>query len=209
VLEQHSERHRLVREALELCDLDERDDVYLCAELHALGMPQGEPARRTANWVTRLHAYERFWGESGRAPRENSRDKSTLPDVERRLGEWARYQRRFEPDLTAFQRARLDVSPAFEWDPWASNWERQLYRCRQQLAVLGSLPTLNGADPAEFRLARWLARALKQMQYGLLSEEREVSLTRLLKRSRRTGATIAGGAWRPHARNAESSTYTA
>src|SRR5690606_11133766 len=126
------------------------------------------------------------------------------PVGERRLGEWARYQRRFEADLTGYQRARLCVSPAFEWDPWEANWERQLDGCRQYFAREGRLPILTGTDPAEFRLARWLARALRQRQNGRLDSQRSKALAELLHSSRVSAARRGGGARRPHQQNTES-----
>ena len=43
---------------------------------------------RTSKWIASLHQHEQFWRVHGRAPRERTRDLSTLPAVERRLGEW-------------------------------------------------------------------------------------------------------------------------
>ncbi len=89
----------------------------------------------------------------GRAPRENTRARTTLGDEERRLGEWARYQRRFEDQLNAYQRARLDVSPAFDWDPLESVWRTNLAACVTFVKDMGDLPRLNGEDAREFALA--------------------------------------------------------
>jgi len=171
---------RTMQDAFDICPGLPRDDAHYRAELHALGLTANSAPKRAANWITRLHAYEHFWARSGRTPRENTRDRSALPASERRLGEWARYQRRFEFDLSQYQRARLDVSPAFDWDPWAANWERQLSACRDHLTRSGRLPLHDDGDVDEFRLARWLGRALKQMRSGRLPSDREDSLAALL-----------------------------
>lgn len=92
---------------------------------------QAAAPRRVANWMQALHRYERHWGENGRSPRENTRARDTLPADERRLGEWARYQRRFEDQLNGYQHARLDVSPAFEWDPLETSGRRGSRRARR------------------------------------------------------------------------------
>ncbi|WP_194383330.1 hypothetical protein [Microbacterium luteum] len=110
-------------------------------------------SRRAAKWIETLHRYEDHWRMLGRAPRENTRARTTLGDEERRLGEWARYQRRFEDQLNAYQRARLDVSPAFDWDPLESVWRTNLAACVTFVKDMGDLPRLNGEDAREFALA--------------------------------------------------------
>lgn len=144
---------------------------------------QPEPTdrhRRAENWVAALHRYEAFWRIHARAPRENTRDRSVLPGEERRLAEWARYQRQFEDRLSVYQRVRLTVSPAFDWDPQDAAWQANWDRCARHLAITGSLPRLNGKDRAEFTLARWLGRQLRQYQTGTLLETRRALLARLL-----------------------------
>ncbi len=141
--------------------------------------------RRAANWISSLHAYEDHWRDLGRAPRENTRARTTLTDEERHLGEWARYQRRFEGGLNAYQRARLDVSPAFEWDPLERGWYQRFQECERFLAVHGALPRLHAANPSEFVLARWLGRQLSRLQGGRLESNRAEELHRLLNRARR------------------------
>lgn len=137
--------------------------------------------RRAANWICVLHRYEVHWHRIGHAPREKTRARETLDDEERRLGEWGRCQRRFEDQLNAYQRARLDVSPAFEWDPWEHVWRANLAACAAFLRDTGSLPRLNGADDAEFALARWLGRQLRRLQTGRLEAERAHALHRLIR----------------------------
>ncbi len=110
--------------------------------------------RRTANWISSLHAYEDHWRDLGRAPRENTRARETLTDEERHLGEWARYQRRFEGGLNAYQRARLDVSPAFEWDPLDRVWNERFEACERFVTAHRKLPRLHAADRTEGTAAR-------------------------------------------------------
>lgn len=140
-------------------------------------------APRARNWVVTLHRYEDFWRAWSRTPRENTRERDRLPVAERRLGEWARYQRRFEDGLSLYQRIRCDVSPAFVWDlqehAWHTNWDR----CSRLLEDSGRLPYLNSTDRDEFSLARWLGRQLRQNQSGTLPEQRLKSLNELLGRA--------------------------
>lgn len=143
------------------------------------GAPVGP--KRAVKWITTLHRYESHWRVAGRTPRENTRARTTLTDEERRLGEWARYQRRFEDQLNAYQRARLDVSPAFEWDPLERVWRTRFIACVQFVEATGTLPRLRADDGAEFVLARWLGRQLHRLQTGALEQQRATDLHRLLR----------------------------
>ena len=136
--------------------------------------------RRSANWAGALHRYEEFWRANEHPPRENTRKRSSLPGHERRLGEWARHQRRFDDRLTAYQRIRLDVSPAFEWDPHESRWRINLAASIQHVQTNGRLPRLTSADPAEFALGRWLGRQLRQLKSRTLSRDRAAHISALL-----------------------------
>lgn len=107
-------------------------------------------------------------------------------DEERHLGEWARYQRRFEGGLNAYQRARLDVSPAFEWDPLDRAWNERFEECERFVAAHRTLPRLHAADRAEFVLARWLGRQLLRLRNGRLERARTQKLLRLIREARRT-----------------------
>jgi hypothetical protein len=138
------------------------------------------PSKRATNWATTLRRYEQFWCDVGRSARENTKVRSTLPTSERLLGEWARYQRRFEDHLTAFQEIRLEVSPAFSWDPVDSAWNARLDACRRHVETTGRLPFLNGHNAEEFALARWLNRQLHQLQTGGQPPTRAARLTELL-----------------------------
>jgi hypothetical protein len=144
-------------------------------------------SRLATKWVRALLYYEQFWRVNGRAPRENSRSRDSVPVDERRRGEWARYQRRFVESLSPYQQVRLDVSPAFEWDPLDAQWRNQLNAC--VLFVIGQnrLPTLNSRDPEEFRAARWLARQLRASHRRTLAPDRAAALTDLLRRAQEGG----------------------
>ena len=131
-------------------------------------------------WVVKLHRYEDFWRSEGRSPRENTRDLSTLPGTERRLAQWARYQRRFEENLCRYQEIRLDISPAFRWDPHEEAWQARLDACSDHRDTTGRLPYLNSSDPVEFSHARWLGRQLRQLQRGTQPSTRAVRLAAFL-----------------------------
>lgn len=138
---------------------------------------------RAAEWVLSLHRYELFWQEHGRAPREKTSARSTLDPDERHLGEWARYQRRHRHRLNSYQLARLEVSPAFEWDPREAEWQRMFDATRGHARTHGELPRLNRDDPTEFALARWLGRQLRLLQRGALTDSRGERMHELLRRN--------------------------
>ncbi|WP_193510187.1 hypothetical protein [Cryobacterium sp. BB736] len=141
----------------------------------------GEIGVRQLKWIQKLHDYEHFTTVHGRRPRESTRAKVTLPAPERRMGEWARYQRRNRQLLRHYQVARLTQSPAFAWDPQSADWHAALQACRQYVIVNGRLPYLNSADRAEFTAARWLARQLRQLQDGTLLPDRAEELQGFLR----------------------------
>lgn len=177
--------------------LDGVSHQYALADARlAAGVSDGL-VRRTSNWVLRLHAYEQFWNEHGRAPRERTRDITTLPDDERRLGEWAGRQRRFEHGLTYYQRTRLDVSPAFDWDPWDAQWKRNIDACRRSLDETGRLPNLGSAAATEHALARWLGRQLRASRSRALEPHRRAAVVELLRAARQLHQQ-AGGQWAAH-----------
>lgn len=156
---------------------------YLDAERRLVGDldPMTETGgRRPTNWVLALRSFEAFAGAEGRTPRENTRVRGSIPAPERRLGEWARYQRRFEDGLCAYQRARLDVSPHFVWDIGESAWKHQFDACVRFRLSHRRLPALTSRDDEEFALARWLGRQLKGLQLGLLRSDRTSRIEQLL-----------------------------
>lgn len=179
--ELHARAERRLRATGPVDPISERFAASVTAVLDGDAVRQ----RRALNWITSLHAYEEHWWRVGRMPRENTRARTTLPDDERHLGEWARYQRRFEGGLNAYQRARLDVSPAFEWDLLERAWNQRLDECATFLSTAGRLPRLRAAEPSEFVLARWLGRQLLRLQCGRLETKRAVELHRLLRKARR------------------------
>ena len=144
-------------------------------------LPISGRARRAENWVAALYRYEAFWRTHAHAPRENTRDRKALPAGERRMGEWARYQRRLEDRLCLYQRIRLDLSPAFVWDPHEAAWQANWDACTRHFAVTGVLPRLNSNDQIEFALARWLARQLRHYQTGTLPKPRRALMATLLR----------------------------
>jgi hypothetical protein len=143
------------------------------AELHP------KDGRRAANWIGTLHRHEQFWRARERSPREKTRNAATLPDEERWLGEWSRYQRR-TTRLVRYQVIRLDVSPSFSWDPQQSAWIANYEACSRHKRMNGSLPRLTSADRDQFVLARWLDRQLGQLRAGALPHRRARLLRELL-----------------------------
>ena len=156
---------------------------FVEAERSLLGLPpawSAEPGARQLSWVGKLHTYEEFTRQHGRAPRENTRNREALPAEERRMGEWARYQRRRGEHLCSFQKARLEMSPAFQWDPQEAAWDAQFNACVKHATRCGRLPILNSADPVEFASARWLGRQLRQLKLGTLRLGRAERIRELL-----------------------------
>ena len=96
------------------------------------------------------------------------------------MGEWARYQRRFDEKLCRYQVIRLDVSPAFVWDPQEHLWQQNFAACVAHFRMTGRMPFLNGSDQSEFACARWLGRQLRQMQTGSLQASRATQIAELL-----------------------------
>lgn len=96
------------------------------------------------------------------------------------MGEWARYQRRFEDTRNSFQRARLDASPAFQWDPLEHAWAAHFDACVQHVLTTGRLPFLNGDDAKKFALARWLGRQAWLRKAGRLAGDRRARFDDLL-----------------------------
>lgn len=136
--------------------------------------------KRVDIWFQTLDRHETFWRSHRHRPREKTRDATTLPDDERRLGEWARYQRRFDDQLCHYQILRLDVSPSFTWDPQTEAWQANLDACIRFARITGQLPRLHSASSSEFVLARWLGRQLRQLQSGTLHPTRANAIGALL-----------------------------
>ena len=158
-----------------------------CAADHALSSGAEAsgplPGKRARNWAEALHRHEGFWRLHGRSPRENTRNRSSLPSSERHAGEWARRQRRYESSLTRYQVIRLDISPSFRWDPHEEAWQSRLDECIQHRIAPGRIPYLNLADAGEFGLARWLGRQMRLLQYGAQPASRAARLKAFLSDS--------------------------
>ena len=171
--------------ALALWQFEETIDgslEYLKAEkallaIETLVVPFG---KRPRNWVLALQRHESFWRTKGRHPRENTRNRDTLPKPESRLGGWGRYQRRFEENLSRYQIIRLDVSPSFRWDPHEEAWQKNLDACISHLMRTGRDPFHNSADLVELALARWLGRQMRQLQHGTQPPDRASRLEAFL-----------------------------
>lgn len=167
-----------------VADTDPRSARYAAAEDRITLNSDGSVPPRQRRWISQLHTYEAFWVEHGKSARENTRDRSSLPDEERRLGEWARYQRRNRAALCIYQTIRLDVSPAFEWDPQTAAWNSNIAACRRHLLTTGTLPILDASDPDQFTLARWLGRQLDLRRRHLLPPSRATQLDTLMDMSK-------------------------
>ena len=170
----------------QLTQEDERSSLYESAE-ERLTRGSGAPVpARQHRWIRQIHEYEAFWSSNGKSPRENTRDRGSLLAAERRLGQWGRYQRRFKTELCPYQRIRLDVSPAFEWDPQEAGWQRNLSACSAHLMKTGLLPILDSTNQKQFALARWLAHQLHLLQTGVIAPTRAAAIKLLLAEMRRT-----------------------
>lgn len=168
----------------------ERDEAAGRAVAYKVPIDWVGPVKLALKWATTLAAYENFWWTATphHAARENTRGRQSLPAGERNQGEWARYQRRFKAQLSTFQTERLNISPAFRWDPVESTWTEHLQECRRCFEQSGQLPILNSSDRREFTLARWLNRQLHQLRDGRLPPSRAAALNSLLEDLRSSGA---------------------
>lgn len=166
---------------------DHESALYLIAEMDVLGIKNDDlrPAVRHRTWVEKLHGYEGFADRENRNPRENTRDRASLPPTERRMGEWARYQRQRRSNLCQFQVLRLDASPVFRWHPHEDAWNAQCNALIRHIERFGQLPFLNSADQGEFALARWLHRQLQKLKDGTLSGRRNRRLHDALELAQR------------------------
>jgi hypothetical protein len=131
-------------------------------------------------WAGKMADYEEFWRQKGKAPRQKGGEATPVPKAERRLGRWARYQRRFEGRLCRFQLARLDVSPVFVWDPRQQQWDKRLKELTNFVEKRKSLPRLTYLDEEQLKLARWLGRQLAALRDGTMPEKRRGPFTELL-----------------------------
>jgi hypothetical protein len=180
----HLDLHERAVSEYELGARDAQGTSFLEAERAFLAQsdrPSNGISKRAINWTNKLYRYELFATEFDRTPREHTRNRATLPPDERRLGEWAAYQRRTQDRLARFQWIRLDLSTAFEWDPNDSKWQVRLREYRAHLESTGRQPLHNTDDPTEFRLARWLARQLHLLRLASLHPDRAIQIESLIR----------------------------
>ena len=150
---------------------------------------------RAGRWASRLLESEGHVRATGRRPRESTRDRGSLPASERRLAEWARRQRDMwgRGRLTPYQRARLEVSPAFELDRRQARWDAQLEACfRFVVRRGGRLPVMIRGDLAEFGLARWWHLQVSLLHASRLPADRAAAIGELLSAARSASARRGG-----------------
>jgi hypothetical protein len=82
--------------------------------------------------------------------------------------------------LCEYQRIRLDISPAFDWDIHEGDWQTNLDGYIGHFQSLGRRPYLNKFDPIEFERARWFGRQLLHLKNGTLSESRAIRISAIL-----------------------------
>lgn len=188
-LKLHDKAVTLWRATKQLDRQSERDEAAGRSVAYGVPVAWDGPVKLALKWARSLATYEEFWSTSNphRAPRENTRNRESLSQEERNHGEWARRQRRYRPRLSAFQIERLNVSPAFRWDPVQSTWAVRLQECQIFFEKKGRLPLLNSADPHEYHLARWLNRQFHQLRVGSLSPARAAALDAFLRHARHAG----------------------
>lgn len=143
------------------------------AERYLLGLRRRVPRRAPLNWVTRMHELEHFQMVNDRLPSRGARDSK-----ERALAAWARRQRDRD-DHTVFQRARLDVSPAFTENSHDAAWLARAARLRDVILTTGEPPRWLDSDPEQYRLREWWTRQLHQLRYGALAPHQAAIITEL------------------------------
>ena len=187
--ELHEKAVRLWRATKALDRQSERDEAAGRSVAYGVPVAWDGAAKWALKWARSLATYEAFWSTSNpnRAPRENTRNRESLSQEERNHGEWARRRRRYRIRLSAFQIERLNVSPAFRWDPVQSTWAARLQECQIFFEKKGQQPRLNSADPHEYQMARWLNRQLHKLREGSLSPARAAGLDAFLRHDRHAG----------------------
>jgi hypothetical protein len=131
-------------------------------------------------WAGKMADYEEFWRQTEKAPRQKGGKATPVPEAELRLGTWARDQRRFEGRLCRFQLARLDVSPAFVWDPRQKQWDKNLEAISDFVEKRKNLPRLISQDQDQLKLARWLGRQLAALRENTMLDNRRGPFIELL-----------------------------
>ena len=177
-------------------------DLFREAMSVACGNGEGKIAARPSRWVRVLLASEAHIRDTGQKPRENTRNMASLPASERRLAEWARRQREEWVRLTPYQRARLEVSPAFSLDRQQQRWDAQVRACFHFVVSHdGRLPALSRVNPVEYGLARWWRLQVTLMSTSRLPSSRAAAIEELLATarlvsSRNLRGAVVGGQFR-------------
>ena len=133
-----------------------------------------EPSRRVRNWVTSLLQLERFTFDEGRLPRENNRlDRGQITGEERRLTEWARYQRRTATQIQhcAYQTRRLETVPGFRWNPLSDQWRQNFDEYFRFVTRYGA-PAYRSKNAEQHKLASWASRQRRAHALGVLPLDR-------------------------------------
>lgn len=162
----HSRALRTVRPS------DAKTSGFARAEAALLDKSAASAGARELKWVRNLWAYELFFQQHGRAPRERTRQMITLPPDERRLGEWASRQRRHRGGLDRYQEARLTASRAFQWDMQSTRWLEQAAVVWNVVTVRRRFPRTSSTSQWEAAAARWWARQLRAALSQQLTSDR-------------------------------------
>ena len=131
-------------------------------------------SRRIRVWLERCVAVESFVLEANRYPTEAAADPA-----ERLLGTWLRYQRRARHTLSDYQRGRLELLPAWSWNPRSDTWHDQLHDYEDFVRQNGRAPRRGSADRRESTLAVWMMNQRTNSRRGTQSSYREALLAQL------------------------------
>jgi hypothetical protein len=137
---------------------------------------------RVMTWSTSVLALDAFVHAEKRMPRENNRlPRDETPQVERRLADWATYQR--TPATRAqhcdYQRRRLSVIPGFSWSPLDDRWWEAYREYRAFITAHGRAPRYRSEEQDEKRLAAWAAKQRWRHRRSVLPGERSQALSAL------------------------------
>jgi len=87
---------------------------------------------------------------------------------------WVKNQRR--ANLCAFQIARLNDLPGWQWEPREDAWQQRLTRLMAFRANHGRSPRIRSADPSERALALWHARQRRGLRERVLPYTRAIAM---------------------------------
>ncbi len=137
---------------------------------------------RISKWMTTARDLHRFVNEHGRLPRENNRvPRNAIPERERQLADWVRYQRRPASVelLCDFQKSRLEAIPGFLWNPRGSLWDERFDEFTRFVSAHHRAPRYRSTDPIERNIAAWATKQRQLVRQGKLSERRTKKLASL------------------------------